>query len=55
MIFLVITFVISSWMAFLPDFIKTRAHMSTVVVILNVLTLLMSFVKFGIMSMSQKI
>lgn len=55
MIFLVITLVISSWMAFLPDFVQSKAYISTIVVMLNVLTLVMSFMKFSIMSMSQKI
>lgn len=55
MIFMLITFLISSWMAFLPDFLDSQTYNSPVVVILNIMAFIISCVKLVVVALSQKV
>jgi hypothetical protein len=54
-VFLVMTFYISTCLAFLPNFIESGTHNSAIVIGLNAATALLSCTKIGITSTTQTI
>lgn len=55
MVFMIITFYITSWMAFLDDFVESGLHQSDIVVGINLITMILCFMKIVITSAAQRV